>query len=110
MTEQCSDVSECPLVLITWQDSHQAAPGWRYLSDLGPSHPVKCYSVGWLLDDGNDAKRLCQSMGDPTDNDDVQTSGIIVIPARCIVSVERLVEKEASTTSSVMASCDQEAV
>ncbi|MEN9709465.1 MAG: hypothetical protein RIQ68_1873, partial [Pseudomonadota bacterium] len=39
----------------------------------------------------------CQSMAD-IDADEMQTSGVMVIPARCVVSIERLEEVGAASS------------
>lgn len=84
---------DCPLVLIRWEDSRQPTSSWVRLSDLGSDHtPVLCASVGWLIRDTSEVKVLCQSMGDIDCDDDMQASGVMVIPARCVLSVERLEE------------------
>jgi hypothetical protein len=40
------------LVLIEWLDSAQPLPAWRFLDDLPPLEVVRCYSVGWLVAEG----------------------------------------------------------
>ena len=80
----------CPLVLIRWLDSRQPCSVWRYLSDVGTPKPVECASVGWLLRDNADVKVICQSVGDLADPDNAQASGVMVIPARCVLSIEGL--------------------
>jgi hypothetical protein len=50
--------------------------------------------VGWLVHDGKGVKSLAPNLGD-FDDDDVQASGVIQIPARCIVRVTKLDEPDA---------------
>jgi hypothetical protein len=69
-----------------------------FLHDIPAPKPVKCTTVGWLLTDGDNAKVICQSMAD-IDSADMQAGGVMVIPACCVVSIERLEEVEAITSS-----------
>lgn len=82
----------CDLVMIEWLDSSQPLPGWRYLSDMPPAEVVSCVSVGWLLGDGDEVKVLAPNMGNLDDEDAMQASGIIRIPACCVKRVAKLVE------------------
>lgn len=91
-------MNDCPLVMITWEDSRQPVGRWMFLSDLPAPAPVKCVTVGWLLTDGDDAKVICQSMAD-IEAADMQAGGVMVIPACCVVSIERLEEAETITAS-----------
>lgn len=77
--------------MITWEDSRQPSGSWVFLHDIPAPKPVKCVTVGWLLTDGEEAKVICQSMAD-IESDDMQAGGVMVIPARCVMSMERLVE------------------
>ena len=84
---------DCPLVLIQWEDSRQPSSSWVRLSDLGSDHtPVLCASVGWMVRDTPEVKVICQNMGDIDCDDDMQVSGVMVIPTRCVLSVEKLEE------------------
>jgi hypothetical protein len=82
----------CPLVIIRWQDSAQPIAAWRHLSHLPRTRAIECATVGWLLKDNDDVKVLCQSVGDLDDPHNAQASGIMTIPARCVISIERLTE------------------
>jgi hypothetical protein len=82
----------CPLVIIRWQDSAQPLPAWRHLSQLPTTRAIECATVGWLLKDGDDVKVLCQSVGDLDTPHNAQASGIMTIPTRCVISIERLTE------------------
>ena len=81
----------CPLVMIEWEDSAQPAPAWRHLSDIPKPKGVRCASVGWLLHDGR-VKALAPNMGAIGDEMNIQASGVIEIPSRCVVRVHRLRE------------------
>jgi hypothetical protein len=89
----------CPLVIIRWQDSAQPIPAWRHLSQLPRTRAIECATVGWLLKDTDDVKVLCQSVGDLDDPHNAQASGIMTIPARCVISIERLTEVDGPTSS-----------
>ena len=82
----------CPLVIIRWQDSAQPIPAWKHLSQLPATRAIECATVGWLLKDDHDVKVLCQSVGDLDSPQNAQASGIMTIPTRCVISVERLTE------------------
>lgn len=90
----------CRLVIIRWQDSAQPMPSWQYLSSLPRTRPVECATVGWLLTDDDDVKVICQSVGNLESAKNAQASGIMTIPARCVISVENLIEVEELTSSS----------
>lgn len=44
-------MSDCPLVMIEWEDSAQPIAQWQFLSDLELPGVVRCVSVGWLVRD-----------------------------------------------------------
>jgi hypothetical protein len=90
---------DCPLVIIRWQDSAQPISAWRHLSQLPVTRAIECASVGWLLKDNDDVKVLCQSVGDLDSPQNAQASGIMTIPTRCVISIERLAEEEEATSS-----------
>jgi len=90
---------DCPLVIIRWQDSAQPLPSWQYLAALPRTRPIECATVGWLLKDDDDIKVVCQSVGDLDNPTNAQASGIMTIPARCVLSIETLTEEEVPTSS-----------
>jgi len=92
-------MGNCPLVIIRWLDSRQPCGQWRYLSALPESNPVEVATVGWLVKDTPDVKVVCQNIGDLGDPEKAQASGIMAIPTRCVLSVERLTEEEGLTSS-----------
>lgn len=85
--------NKCPLVLIEWEDSAQPLPAWQHLSSMSLSGIVKCASVGWLIQDDKRVKVLAPNMGAIDDEVNIQASGFMQIPARCVLSIKRLVEK-----------------
>jgi hypothetical protein len=84
----------CPLVLIRRLDSRQPCAAWRYLADVGEPKAVECATVGWLLKDNADVKVVCQSVGDLGDPENAQASGVMAIPARCVIASERARPRE----------------
>ena len=86
-------MGDCPLVIIRWLDSRQPCGQWRYLSALPDARPVEVASVGWLVKDTEDMKVICQNIGDLGTPEKAQASGIMTIPTRCVLSVERLTEE-----------------
>ena len=86
-------MGNCPLVIIRWLDSRQPCGQWRYLSSLPDAKPVEVATVGWLVKDTVDVKVVCQNIGDLGHPDKAQASGIMTIPTRCVLSVERLTEE-----------------
>lgn len=80
------------LVLIEWEDSAQPISGWAWLESFDSFEVVRCQSVGWLIHDGADVKALAQNLGNLGQEDSAQVSGVIRIPARCIVAIRPLKE------------------
>jgi hypothetical protein len=91
--------TSCRLVIIRWQDSRQPCGKWRYLSSLPEQKPVEVASVGWLVTDTHDVKVLAQNVGDLGSPENAQASGIMTIPTRCVLSVEKLTEEEVSVSA-----------
>ena len=87
-------MTRCPLVMIEWEDSAQPTPTWTFLASLESPRAVRCASVGWLIHDDSNVKVLAPNMGGLNDDSSVQVSGVIRIPARCVVRVFELAEPE----------------
>jgi hypothetical protein len=71
----------------------QCDGGWIDYLDFDPGKTQICLSVGRLIHDDDCVKVLAGSamlVGD----EDLHISGIIEIPARCVVSIVRLEEKK----------------
>jgi len=92
-------MADCPLVIIRWLDSRQPSGQWRYLSALPEARPVEVATVGWLVKDTIDVKLICQSVGDLEYPEKAQASGIMTIPTRSVLSIERLTEVERGTNA-----------
>ena len=97
-------MSDCPLVIIRWLDSRQPCGQWRYLSALPETRPVEVATVGWLVRETADVKVICQSIGDLQHPEKAQASGIMTIPTRCVLSVERLTEADGTISSEIVGS------
>ncbi len=80
------------LVLIEWEDSRQPEPGWERLSGFSSSGICDCVSVGFLIHDGEDYKALAPNMADIKSEDNMQASGVINIPTRCVKEITLLEE------------------
>jgi hypothetical protein len=78
------------LVMIEWADSRQPTASWQRLRDAAAIGYCKCCSVGFLLRDDAEVKVLAANMGD--DDDDMQATGVIVIPAVAVLAIKPLVE------------------
>jgi len=78
-----------PLVKIMWIDSCEPYQGWRHIASLEPPAPTECISVGFLADDGERTKTVAPHITHPAD-ENAQGCGIIVIPTRAVVTMERL--------------------
>lgn len=85
-------VKDCPLVLIEWEDSVQPQGCWQRLAEWKAGGVVRIASVGWLIKDGKRVKALAPNMGGIDEKADVQVSGVIHIPTRCVLSVKKLRE------------------
>lgn len=74
--------------MVEWEDSAQPTPAWSFLANQAEPTGIRCLSVGWLIHDGT-VKALAPNMGNVADESNAQVSGVIQIPARCII---RLIE------------------
>ena len=81
------------LVMIEWIDSRSPAGQWQKLVELGENDYCKCVSVGFLLKDNKKVKVLAPNMADLDDPNNLQASGIIVIPSRCVTRIKSLEER-----------------
>src|ERR1700730_409131 len=95
-----------PLVLVEWIDSGQPIPGWQWLGSLEPRRPHRCVSVGFLVQDNDDAKVIAPNLGaSGGDNEWDQASGLITIPTLAVIKLERLTFSWAP----VSVACDRDA-
>ena len=90
------------LVIVEWEDSRQPEPGWERIAEFAPAGTCDCVSVGFLLYDGDDFKAIAPNMADIGSEDNMQASGVIHIPTRCVKKMTPL--EETATSSSPRAS------
>lgn len=78
------------MVRILWVDSnHPYGAGWEPISRARDPELCECVSVGFLLNDTKETKTLVQSLTVPIDAH-TQGSAILDIPARAVLSIQRL--------------------
>ena len=80
------------LVLIEWIDSRSPIPGWCLIEECEMPHACKCVSVGYLVVNSKDEKVLAQSIAD-LESDSLQANGLMVIPAKTIITMRPLVSR-----------------
>ena len=73
------------MVAIEWVDSHYRA-GWT--TEAAEKLPLKCLSVGWLVEDGESAKVLSAHL---TSEDHPQRCGDMTIPTAAIISMVEVI-------------------
>lgn len=79
------------LVLIEWVDSGQPIPGWQWLADVGQRLAHRCVSVGFLVQDDDQAKVLAPNLAaSVADEEWDQASGLFTIPTVAVVNIQRL--------------------
>lgn len=83
----------CELVLIEWLDSRQPIASWQHLRDLAIPEVCRCVSVGFLIHDDGNKKVVAPNLADLSD-DDMQASGMIVIPTPAVLRVVKLHEED----------------
>jgi hypothetical protein len=79
------------LVMIEWLDSQGPTGSWRYLeeSSLGVTlNDMICKSVGWLIYNGKDCKRIIPHLSG--EGKELQGRGDLAIPSRAIVKITEL--------------------
>jgi len=81
------------LVYVQWEDSCGATARWQYL-DESSAERIICQSVGWLVYDGKDCKRIVPHLGrhDTSDSRD-QGCGDMTIPSKAILRIQELKPK-----------------
>lgn len=74
-------------MLVDWEDSCGAIARWQYMDESGPEL-VTCRSVGWLVYDGKDCKRIVPHVGQHGGVDSRQQGcGDMTIPTSAIVKI-----------------------
>jgi len=90
-------MTSAKLVIIEWIDSRQPVGGWQRISDFERSDICKCVSVGFLIHDEEEQKVLAPNMADIEDRHNIQASGVIHIPTKCVLRITPLVEVNAAS-------------
>lgn len=78
--------------MIEWVDSRQPTAGWQRLREFDAPDVNACVSVGWLVHDGRTMKAIAANMADIESSENMQASGVIEIPTRCITRIKSLKE------------------
>jgi len=84
-------------VEIEWLQPREPAGGWSDYAGLEPRPVQTCLSVGRLVHDDDCVKILAGSAMIVGPEQRVMLSGVIEIPARCVVRIVRLEEAVTST-------------
>lgn len=82
------------LVMVEWEDSAQPTSSWVFLSAFIEPTVIRCVSVGWLIHDGPAVKSIAPNFGSVNDEASLQVSGVINIPASCILRITDLAEPD----------------
>lgn len=74
----------CKKVEITWIDSIGVTSSWEFYEDLPPMKPMKCKTVGYLVDGGKKYVTVAQSLATN------QLLGRLTIPTVAIKKIKLL--------------------
>jgi len=79
------------LVFVEWLDSFGCSSDWKDLSDF-QAKPLTCFSVGWLVYDGEECKVVVPHISDQN-NEHVsqQGCGDMTIPTKAILRIVDLI-------------------
>lgn len=69
-------------VEINWIDSKSGPCEWEHWDDLEPLEPVKCTTIGYLVEDNEDYKVIASTISDKF------LLGRIAIPAVCVLKIK----------------------
>jgi sulfur transfer protein SufE len=72
------------IVRIEWVDSVQPLESWTYINELPDMKIVKCQSMGWVVQQSEDAVRIAQSI----DSEQKQVMGVVTIPISAITNIK----------------------
>lgn len=91
--------NNCHLVMVEWEDSVQPSPNWLHLSNFEKAPPLKCASVGWMIQSDRHTTALAPNMGAIDNEQQIQASGVIRIPTRAITKISLMQERMRQLTS-----------
>ncbi len=77
-------IQEIKRVQIEWIDSASGPGDWERWDKLEPLEPIKCKTVGYLIEDAEDYKIVASTISKDF------VDGRIAIPAVCILKVKVL--------------------
>lgn len=83
-------------VEIEWIQPREPKGGWTDYESFEPEKAQTCLSIGRLIHDDDCIKVLAGSAMIVGDEERVMLSGVIEIPARCVVRIVRLEERQDS--------------
>ena len=83
------------IVRIDWIQPREPKGGWTDYESFEPAKVQTCLSIGRLIHDDDCIKVLAGSAMIVGDEERVMLSGVIEIPARCVVRIVRLEEVNA---------------
>ena len=92
-----------PLVLIKWVDSYGCGSTWGNIDEV-PDIPHYCYSVGWLMKDGENLKVIVPHLSPKNDDTgaDKYGCGDMSIPSISVIKITRLSEEPEDTDKRVV--------
>ena len=98
-----------PLVMVRWLDS-SAPRGWQPMAEWQGAGSLACVSVGFLFARDETAATVIPHFAYPDDDRNRQGSGIMVIPAGAIVSINELrIESVCEDRTASASSCSASA-
>lgn len=81
------------IVAIEWIQPREPCGGWIDYMDVEPQPVQICLSVGRLIHDDDSIKILAGSAMIVGEDQRIMLSGVLEIPARCVVKIVRLEER-----------------
>ena len=77
-------IQETKKVQIEWIDSKSGPDGWERFDDLAPLEPIKCKTVGYLMEDTDDYKIIASTISENF------VLGRLAIPSVCVLKIKVL--------------------
>ena len=78
------------VVIIEWLDSCGAGSRWQFLEDYEDPKPLKCRSIGWLVQDREDCKVIVPHLSMDAKDSQRQGCGEMTIPTRSIILITEI--------------------
>lgn len=104
-------IGDCPLVFVEWIDSCGITT-WKPVELLVKEEPCCCFTLGFLLAEGQGRKIIAQTVCDPHEDHSGPASGdqTMVIPESAIISVRKIILDAGETLCSSAALADVQAM